>query len=203
MSELKDYDFGGITLVKRDPTTMCYDDRFSEEYNDDGEVLLVSNEEYTHEDDSEIFNGVKYKLFIQVIDLYNSTGSVDLEGKVIISSGILISPECLTDSIKKSLKESLDGNEPTYMDSFFEGSSVPLLEETLENIDLNDDLPLTNTQVLNKVVYASYAVESANSLRGFYLDRFITPIFTGWDYLRQHIDNDFNFSDFLAEKLAH
>ena len=116
---------------------------------------------------------------------------------------MLISPDSLSDKIKKSLKESLDNNEPSYMDSFFEGYYVALLDETLEDIDLNDDQPLTNTQVLNKVIFASYAIESANSLRGIYLDRQVTPIFTGWDRLRTHIDNDFNLGDFLKEKLAH
>lgn len=155
------------------------DTKFNEIYFEDDNAFFESKETFTHEEDGLTFN---YKYAIE---------AVWCEGKIYY--GLYLVP--CADSLNKDKRSSVadccgvNEDEITINDISSYGCNVCMGTEVVDNEDIEDTY-------LDKI---ASVYEVIDSLRGFYLDKYVNRIGnTGWDML----DDFINGNDFIKKIVA-
>lgn len=157
--------------------------------DDCDDLRLVSKKVYEHGEDNGVFNNMKYRYVIVVYGPDNGMTTTNEEtGEEVdaecYAAYLVPDMDCIHESKVKSLQQcygldhlTLDEVKKCLSVADFaqEGYGVSLGEEIVEAKDQwNDD-------ILNGF---ATAIDTINSLRGFYLDRYVNRIgMTGWDFL--------------------
>lgn len=151
-------------------------------------LCLVSKQVYEHGEDDGVFNRMKYRYVIIVYGPDDGLTIKNEEGEEVdaecYAAYLVPDMDCIHESKVKSLQQcygldhlTLDEVKKCLSVADFaqEGYGVSLGEEIVEAKEQwNDD-------ILN--IFAT-AIDTINSLRGFYLDRYVNGIdMTGWDFL--------------------
>lgn len=174
-------------------TVVPWQERFTEEYNDDGQLTLLSKETYHHEEEGLVFD---YRYAITAVDMRRAAG----EGNVICVQLYLVpEPKDWYESSLKSAavaygweKESRESilEQMRPQDAIESGYAVLFGRDQIEyDSEVHDegfyDI-LENEDALKKINATASAVEFYDGTRGFALDKFQNRIgSTGWDVLNE------------------
>lgn len=149
---------------------------FDEEYKEEEELLLISKQGYTHEEDDLTFS---YKYYVNCVKNYDND-------KWIYIFGIVVSPQSLNEKIAKEMLDftGLENIEETsIMDILsFGGCDVQCgCEIGGEREELNYNIVDAAANIINLV----------ESMFGFYMDKSWNNIGTdGWDTLRHAVNGE-------------
>lgn len=161
------------------------EENFEEWYGD--EVIYISKEEYTHEEEDLNF---KYKYIIEVLDMEYLTGESGVKDIVLLH--LVVSPEFITKDIYNDIlytigMEEEENYELSYLDVKEHGLSVTMADEELE--DKSEEL------LKNKVNTIASLTKSIDGMRGFYLDKPWNAIGSnGWSTVEHMINGEDLFS---------
>ena len=179
MSKYNIFGIGTETLYHR------LSDKFEAVFEDPSSCLCYQSKEvFRHDVDDDL--KFDYRYVIEVVDLGDWTGE---DGKVLINLQIVPEFSSLCEKHKSALLASygVDGKELTSHDVASYGLEVTVGSETFE---ITTSLDRSRKVKLALDTIAS-VFESVNSLRGFYLDRYVNRIgSTGWDLLRDFVNGD-------------
>lgn len=174
-------------------TVTSWEDSFTEEYNDDGQLTLLSKKTFHHEEPELDFN---YRYVITAVDMCRAAG----EGSIVWIQLYLV-PEpkdwCRESLLKAAASYGLE-KEPEDrireamkpQDAIENGYGVLFGRDSVDYGPDNDGEGLydvlENKDVLKKVNAAASAVAFYDGTRGFALDRCQNRIgSTGWDTLNE------------------
>ena len=158
------------------------DEVFNTEYNDDGRLVLMSNETFHHDDDEYSFD---FRVGIIAV-LVSDRASDYNEAFVLISAYIMPNPEFWCDDALKRAYCGYDGESREEMvnyiyleDAVSENLCVRLGEEQVDvsGIDLDDLYNLLdNKDVKAKLEVAAGAIGQFNDFRGFVFDAAVNSL---------------------------
>lgn len=150
---------------------------FDEYYNDDGNLIIVSNETFTSDQDDDI-PAFEYKYVINAFDM---SPYGDIDNKIYIELWMVIPPE----------------NEDEIQELEECGVRFGYEVITYDTKDLKDEWYdyfynlLDNDEVVEYLNTAATVLEFIDSTRGFYIDQSFNMIgTTGWDMLRSILLNE-------------
>lgn len=185
------YEFDGMSTVVEEAVKI--EEIFEEVYNDDGNLFLVSNKEFHHEEEGLDFY---YRYGIEAIDMDSHTG--DATNDIYISLHMIPSPKSLNADVQNdlmdnaglTLEELLDDDKYTMMDIMSEDLTVKMLEESHQGEPEEDRYDLLSIEhVRDKIEAIGALYESVDALRGFHLDKSWNRVgSSGWDTINSAIN---------------
>lgn len=174
-------------------TVKPWQENFTEEYNDDGRLTLLSKETYRHEEEGLAFD---YRYVIQAVDMCRAAAE---SGTIYIDLYLVPEPkDWCEDSLKKAAvtygwekeprEEILKQMRP--QDGIENGYGVLVGRDEVgydpEEHDEGFYDVLENEDALKTINAAASAVQFYDNTRGFVLDKFQNRIgTTGWDTLNE------------------
>lgn len=174
--------------------TLKWEDIFEQEYNDAGQLILVSKEKFSHEDDDFRFD---YHYAINAVDMYFFTADASVP---FIKIDLLIVPdarywndELIADVAKELGMENASKEDIissiNVSDAISHIATVTTGKDTVKyDVEKYEDGfydILDNEDVVNKLNAVASVIPVVDSFRGFSLDREWNGIgTTGWDTIK-------------------
>lgn len=167
-------------------TTKSFKRLFPTELDYDSECFYTSKETFRHEEEGLTFD---YKYVVWLEDMEALSGEEDCKGQVSIALYLVPTIECLSEEIRKKVRESCGLEESDKLDLadvVMYGYGIRMAYEFLDNCR-----SMYGTKVRNKLNAVATLLDTINSFRGFYLDGNQNLIgTTGWDELREMLFNE-------------
>lgn len=153
-----------------------FGDKFETIFDDCGS-FHQSKEMFRHDDDD---LGFDYRICVEVVDWQEATGEDDKE--LVLELKLVPEFKSLSPKYQSSVLSccGIEEAEVNALDVSSYGCNVLLASEECKYDELDE-----------KLEAIANVFESINSLRGFYLDRYVNRIGnTGWDYLNGFINDE-------------
>ena len=172
---------------------------------DGNELVFVSKETYSQGEDNPPFDGMTYKLVI-LCEADTGMTTKDKDGKEVdadyYSAYIIPTKDKISDSVIESMKDSYGWDWMSVEDARKEFNEIDFAREGYGAFIGDFAKPSEGSFDMDVVNGFATALETINSLRGFYLDRPINGIgMNGWDFLEIAM-TDKTFADFVREKIG-
>lgn len=172
--------------------------------DDCDDLRLVSKQVYEHGEDNGVFNNMKYRFVIVVYGPDNGMTIDNKDGNKVdaecYAAYIIPDMDCIHESKVKSLQR-LYGLDYLTLDEVKQCLSVADFAQEGYGVSLGEELVEAHEQWNDEVLNGfATAIETINSIRGFYLDSYVNRIgMTGWNFLEMAMSEK-NISNFMCQR---